>query len=218
MDNVETNIAKSIDKRDSANASTRNRKRRKKNGNKKPFILIAAVLVIVILGIVLIVGALDKDDKKEPVDNKVEQQDENSNEAVNGDVDEDIEEWNKETALEEKGFKIETPYVELNYPEYWKKQVRVEQVEDSVYTVQFYGILEGKEEQHMFDIVFGGDEGTPIGYVESNGEEIVVNVVSYSLNLDESWSEEETTTLYTMQEDINYIIWSLEESKDFKKM
>ena len=121
-----------------------------------------------------------------------------------------------EEMLKEDSFKIETEYCDLYYPLKWKEQVRVEVVEGDVYTVQFYAALEEKEEMHLFDIAFAGEEGIELGYLESeNGEEIAVDYISYEPEFGEGWSEEEQNDIYAMAEDVNYIIGMLQKEAGF---
>ena len=205
MDNVESNIAKSVSKRDSANTSTRNRKRRKKNNNKKFIALIAGVLVIVVLGIVLIVGALDKDDKKDSV--KVEQQDDNNDKEADKDVTSTIDEM-----LEQEATVIETGEVRLFFPEKWSEQVRTEEVEGETRVVKFYGKVEGKEEVELFDIVFGEADGILIGTLDDTE----VYLIFHDVEFDPDWTEEEQNEIYAMQEDVNYTIGMLGKEAGFK--
>lgn len=111
--------------------------------------------------------------------------------------------------FENSTFAIETPYVTLQYPVMWQDMVRVEQIEGDVPTVQFFARMSGKEEQHLFDLCFGGQEGDCLGTVEHEGTSIALNIISYPIQVDESWTEEEVSMLYGMKEDVNVIIDAL---------
>lgn len=114
-------------------------------------------------------------------------------------------------------FEIETPDCTLYYPAKWKEQVRIETVEGNAYRVEFYGQVEGKEEQHLFDIAFGGEEGYTLGHLTTRADNrVAVNIISYDFEPSEDWQDAEANTIYAMQEDINYIIDKLEELDEFE--
>lgn len=104
---------------------------------------------------------------------------------------------------------IETPYCTLMYPVKWEEYVYVEQVEEEVYRVLFYGQLEGREKQLLFTVLFGGDEGEQLGVVtDDQGQTVPVNILLAELSLD-GWPEEAVGTLYAMQEALNQLIEQL---------
>ena len=78
--------------------------------------------------------------------------------------------------------------------------------------------LEGKEEIHLFDIVFGG-EGDLVGVIEiGEGEEISVCVESYGYELDETWTSGEKKILEAIDHDINYLLENLTSLEGFHAM
>ena len=102
---------------------------------------------------------------------------------------------------------IATKYGDLRYPKRWSEQLRTEVVEKGGNAaVEMYGTIGEHEELHLYDVVFGGDEGVPIGTVEADGEKVYVKLISYDLDFDDSWSEDEILTVKAMKEDINYLI------------
>ena len=103
-------------------------------------------------------------------------------------------------------FEVETPYCALACPEQWKEQLRIEKIEGDVYTVEFYGTVAGKGEQHLFDLSFDGGAGDLIGTINVDGVVHNIYVEAYDLAIDEQWSEAERTALYAMQDTINVII------------
>lgn len=122
-----------------------------------------------------------------------------------------------EEMLEEEAFKIETAYIDLYYPAKWEEKVRVEYVEEETYTVQFFATLEDKEEVHIFDIIFGGEEGFVLGFVQKEEEtELSVSVISYSTEFGDNWTDIEKNEINTMLEDINYIIGMLQKETVFE--
>ncbi len=108
---------------------------------------------------------------------------------------------------------IATKYGGLMYPERWKNMVRTQVVEDENTRVEMYAAIGSHKEIHLYDVVFGGDEGVCIGDLLVDGKTVYVNLVSYSTDFDDSWSEEETQTVHAMKEDINYLIDALNELK-----
>ena len=106
-------------------------------------------------------------------------------------------------------FTVETPYCALACPEQWKEQLRIEKIEGDVYTVEFYGTVAEKGEQHLFDLFFGGSTGDLIGTIDVDGVVHNIYVEAYDLTTDEQWSEAESTALYAMQDAINVIISNL---------
>lgn len=107
---------------------------------------------------------------------------------------------------------IETPYGALHYPVRWKDYLVTEQVEDTengVYRVLFYGKVADREKCLLFAILFGGDEGEQLGVIQDNsGTYVTVNVLFAELDLD-GWSEEDEQIISTMQEAVNDLIAQL---------
>lgn len=115
---------------------------------------------------------------------------------------------------EEEAIKIETKYCNLYYPQNWESQLRTEIVEDGDYTVKFYGTVEGKEEQHIFSIVFGETEHE-LGSFKKGDETVKVCLDFEEHTMNEEWTEEEKNTIYAMQEDVNYLIGMWEKEGGF---
>ena len=168
--------------------------------NKKIIAVLAGILIVLLV----IVAGLFMNSKGE---NKKEEVPDSNNNTIST-VEEMIE--------AEEPFTIETKYCDLYYPIKWEKQVETE-IDDSddVYKVQFFGKVEDKEALHLFDIVFGGEEGALIGHFSKDEEEIPVYVVGMEIEAGEDWTDEELDTIYTMQEDVNYIIGMLEKEIRF---
>ncbi len=115
-----------------------------------------------------------------------------------------------------EAIEIATKYGSFYYPIEWEKNLRTEIVDKDTYKVEFYGTVEGKEEQHLFDLVFNGTIGYNLGTLTTeNGENVAINIESYSFDLDDTWTEDEEFVLYAMQDDINYMIGKLSESGNF---
>ncbi len=115
-----------------------------------------------------------------------------------------------------EAIEIATKYGTLLYPHEWEKNLRTEIVDKEEYKVEFYGTVEGKTEQHLFDLLFNGEKGYNLGTLTTEtGEAVQLNIESYDFELDDSWTEDEKFTLYAMQEDINYTIGMLSENGNF---
>lgn len=103
---------------------------------------------------------------------------------------------------------IETPYCTLYYPARFADTVRydIDESHEEIYKVHFYSQIDGREDQLLFSIYFGGDEGEQLGVVmSSNGTPAPVYLVVSALNLD-GWDEAEMKILYSMQEACNELI------------
>lgn len=119
--------------------------------------------------------------------------------------------------LEEEPLIIGTPYVDLYYPAKWEEQIRTVHVDEEEYSVEFYAKVNDKKEVHIFDIVFNGTEGDSLGTIKVEGkDEVSLNVISYNFEPGEKWTEEESSEIYMMLEDINYIIGMLQKEKGFE--
>lgn len=115
-----------------------------------------------------------------------------------------------------EAIEISTKYGTLLYPKEWESNLRTEIVDKDEYKVEFYGTVEGKKEQHLFDLFFNGEKGYNLGTLTTEaGEAVQINIESYDFELDDSWTEDEKFTLYAMQEDINYTIGMLSENGNF---
>lgn len=102
---------------------------------------------------------------------------------------------------------IKTPYGSLYYPGEWKRNLRTEIQEGEPYVVSFYSKISRREEHAIFDVIFGGDTNTPVGFVLSKTEDLVsVGIQYHNITNDPEWSEEETNMIYTMQENAAYLI------------
>ena len=185
--------------------------------NSKTIIIILSSLIAVclIVIIVLLCLLLKKSDDNKSSDNKSDvsdtsMQSETSASTENSSLTVGSPDDSRE-AIE-----ISTKYGTLLYPKEWESNLRTEIVDSDVYKVEFYGTVEGKTEQHLFDLLFNGTEGYNLGTLKTeSGEDVAINIVSYDFELDDSWAEDEKFTLYAMQEDINYTIGMLSENENF---
>lgn len=186
------------------------------NNSKTIIIILSSVIAVcLIVIIVLLCLLLKKSDDNKSSDNKsavsdTTAQSETSASTENSSLTVGSPDDSRE-AIE-----ISTKYGPLLYPLEWEKNLRTEVVDSDVYKVEFYGTVEGKTEQHLFDLLFNGTEGYNLGTLTTEtGEAVQINIESYDFELDDSWTEDEKFTLYAMQEDINYTIGMLSENGNF---
>lgn len=108
-------------------------------------------------------------------------------------------------------FGISTSYGDLVFPKEWEKYIETEIiVEEDIETVQFWVSVEGKEKLHVFDISFGG-EGLKLGSITNNSNEVVnVCIMSYTYEIDDTWSDQDIEILKSIEHDINYLIEELQ--------
>jgi hypothetical protein len=87
--------------------------------------------------------------------------------------------------------------------------MRTQIIDDGVYTIRAFGRIGSHEEQHLFDVNFGGD-GERVGYIaDPEGQYKKVNVVLSEFEPGEDWAEEEILEFYGMQAELNSIIGQL---------
>lgn len=193
-------------------------KRENKKNLQMSLILIGCFVVVGFIGFIL--GMAFKDSKTNTTDNSmnngIQMQETQGDNNVDNQQVENVESTVDQQIEAEEGFAIETAYGNLYYPTKWQNQVRVHPVEGDVYTVQFFGVIEGKAEQHLFDIVFGGTDGFTVGNLTIGDTTVSVNLVFADIALDASWNEEESNTIYAMQEDANYLLGMLEKEVNFE--
>lgn len=174
--------------------------------------VIAACLIVIIILLCLL---LNKSDDSKSSDNKsflsdTRTQGETSASTENSSLTVGSPDDSRE-AIE-----ISTKYGTLLYPKEWESNLRTEIVDSDVYKVEFYGTVEGKKEQHLFDLSFNGTEGYNLGTLTTEtGEAVQINIESYDFEFDDSWAEDEKNLICAMQEDINYTIGMLAENGNF---
>ena len=115
----------------------------------------------------------------------------------------------------EEAFAIETKYGKLFFPLKWKEYLQVKMQDEESYIVQFYGKIGNNKKQHLFDISFGGKEGTTIGYYTNKKEIININVIGKECNKQEEMTEEDFAKICGMQEDVNFLIGMIDKENNF---
>ena len=163
--------------------------------NKKNILIVILLAIILVLIIVIVKGTYES---KSVVKNKVS----TTNELYSEDT---------------KAMEIKTSYCNLYFPKKWEKNLNIKKLEkDNNSSVQFWAKIDKKEPVHIFDIIFDGD-GYTIGTIkDKNGKKININVKSYETNLDNTWTKKEKNTIYSIGEDINYLLLQLEKVDGFE--
>lgn len=177
------------------------------NNSKTIIIILSSVIAVCLIVIIVLLCLL----LKKPDDNKRSiTQSESSGAADNS----SLTIGNPDD--EREAIEIVTKYGTLLYPKEWESNLRTEIIDSDVYKVEFYGTVEGKKEQHLFDLSFNGTEGYNLGTLKTEGgEDVAINIVSYDFELDDTWTEDEQFVLYSMLKDINYTIGMLAENGNF---
>ncbi len=101
---------------------------------------------------------------------------------------------------------ITTPYGTLSYPEGMADHLLIANTSQQPYTLEFYAVMEEKQELRLFDISLGEGSGGNMGTVMTPAGEVPLNVTIYELTTEETWSEDEITTAFAMQDVVNEMI------------
>ena len=176
----------------------------KKNNSKTIITVLVAIIALLLVVIAVLLWMLLGKSENNIV-GKVDSVSESSGSITIGNPDD-----------EREAIEIKTKYCTLYYPLEWQNNLRTEIVDKEDYKVEFYGTVEGKEEQHLFDLIFNGEAGYKLGTIKTeSGEDAAINIESYEFKTDDTWTEDETLILYGMLEDINYTIGMLAENENF---
>lgn len=177
--------------------------RNKKRNNLIPILsIILGILLIVCIGLFF---TKDDDNKK-----KTSTQDETMVTVEDEESKEDSGDNSLEASIE-----IQTDYCKLYFPESWKEQIKVKISKEAGYKVQFYGLVEGHEPQHLFDVCFNSDEGMLLGYLENGDEVVNLSIDLMEFEFDESWKQEEIDQIYAMQEEMNFVMNTLSKNDNY---
>lgn len=164
---------------------------KRRRNNRKLVFLLSVILIVAIIGLIII-------GTKKNI---------NSDEVNGYTIEEQIQ--------DENALVIETKFGNLYYPEKWEEYLRTEIREDDLYIVEFYGCIDGKDEQHIFEIVFGESDGMLLGQLEADGEKVDVYLVANDFEFTGAWTDEDINIICSMQEDMNYLIGMLEKQEGF---
>ncbi len=222
-----------MENKEKSTKKTDNTRSTDKANNPRTIIIIlsSVIAVCLIVIIILLCLLLKKSDDNKSGDNKSSVSDTNvqnetlySSDITNTDVQNETSASEHENTSitiglpddSREAIEISTKYGTFFYPLEWKENLRTDVIDKEEYKVEFYGTVEGKKEQHLFDLIFNGTDGYNLGTLTTDtGEAVQINIESYDFDLDDSWTEDEKFTLYAMQDDINYTIGMLSESGNF---
>lgn len=186
------------------------------NNSKTIIIILSSVIAVcLIVIIVLLCLLMKKSDDNKSSDNKFAVSDTTAqSESLGSTENSSLTIGSPDDSRE--AIEISTKYGTLLYPKEWESNLRTEIVDSDVYKVEFYGTVEGKKEQHLFDLLFNGTDGYNLGTLTTEtGEAVQINIESYDFEFDDSWAEDEKNLICAMQEDINYTIGMLAENGNF---
>lgn len=106
-----------------------------------------------------------------------------------------------------EGVSVQTPYGVIYYPDNFGDTLYVIERNEGIYTLEFYGRLENKIEQALFDLSFGANVANPLGVMMADdGSRVVVGYTIHEIEADASWSQEEYDILLSMQESVNDVL------------
>lgn len=111
---------------------------------------------------------------------------------------------------------IDTLYAQLHFPTTWAKNLTLDIQEDTPangitpYKVTFRCRVGDHDPVTLFVVHFGQSEGIPVTTVTTpEGKSVEVRLTICNIQLQGAWTQEESRTVYAMQEDLNYLIQKL---------
>lgn len=180
-----------------------------KKSAKKNLVLkvLSAVLV---LSMLISFGGCSNNEKPGGSDIEISKvEDESKPDVVPGEVTinpDDLDENGEIITGKKDDVKIETPYCDLWFPGDWAGFLKTEIIESPVYSVKFSAELESGKVQELFTVYFGGETGSLLGVIKGSSGETEVRVDIPEFVPDGSWSASDINIVFSMQEEVNYII------------
>ena len=105
---------------------------------------------------------------------------------------------------------IDTPYAVISYPKKYEEHLYVTHDQGEVYRVSFFADFGAGKTVRLFTLLLNCDIAQAVGEFETmDGEKILVGIESWNLTFDESWSENEISTVRAMQEALNHVLSAL---------
>lgn len=105
---------------------------------------------------------------------------------------------------------IETPYGKMVFPGEWARYLKTELNDGADYGISFYAELESGKTQPLFSLQFGEPKHPAAGQVTTqDGVTVGVYVTVRDFVPDETWSDQETAIVTSMQEALNDVLDSL---------
>ena len=103
---------------------------------------------------------------------------------------------------------IETVYGDLLFPGKWEDNLQVEQPDEK--TVEFYGCVKGHDPVLLFTMNFESEYGDIVMELVTEDHTVVSLGIDISeIDFEGRWSDEKMNLIYSMQEDMNYLMDSL---------
>lgn len=181
--------------------------------------LMTSVVVVLLVLVAILVGIFLSNRKKsnpESVETNETVINQQTKEVVSEDEGQDKEDKTTKVVRDDIAFfEIDTKHCKLYFPERWKEQIEIGYSEEFGYKVEFYGIVEGKEKHHLFNVCFNSDDGLLLGYLETGNENVNISIDRIEIEFDDSWKQEEMDQIYAMQEEMNYVIDSLSKNENY---
>lgn len=113
-----------------------------------------------------------------------------------------------ETEPEIDDIVIETVYGDLLFPGKWEDNLQVKQPNQN--TVEFYGYVKGHDPVLLFTLNFESEYGDIVMELMTEDHTVVSLGIDISdIGFEGRWSDEEMNLIYSMQEDMNYLMDSL---------
>lgn len=104
---------------------------------------------------------------------------------------------------------IETAYGDLLFPGKWEDNLQVEQPDEK--TVEFYGNLTDYEPVLLFTVSFESEDGHIVAELVGADDSVTkLSIDIAEIVFDDSWKEADRNLIYAMQEDMNYLLESLQ--------
>ena len=182
-----------------------------RNKRKRTIVQLSIVLLILLI-VCFVIIFLKKQTNKEQVDNTknkpIQEQELQEQESQ----EKNKQEKNKEDEI----WTIKTKYpCELHFPKMYSDKIEVKYVEDEGYKVEFYGLVKNKHEKHLFDVCFNSDYGTLIGYIETDKDIVNISIDVMEIEFSDDFKQEEINEIYTLQEQMNFIIENLTNNNNY---
>ena len=113
------------------------------------------------------------------------------------------------TVVECVNDQIQTPYFPLYYPDAFSDLLTVVKTAEEPFTLEFYAMLEDRQEQRLFDIRLSKTIKGNMGTVKTDSGDVYVDMTFYRFKPDSTWTDDEINTVMAMQEAANDMISKL---------
>lgn len=103
---------------------------------------------------------------------------------------------------------IETAYGDLLFPGKWEDHLQVKELD--VRTIEFYGCINSHAPVLLFTLNFENEDGDIVAELVSEDYSVISLAIDIAeINFENGWNDEETNLIYSMQEELNYLMDSL---------